>query len=302
MAALLSNVQDVCLELGLPVPSVVAASTDDQTKQILALMNRAGDILSTEADWQTLSAEYRFLTNYYTHTGNVTTNGTTITGLSSTTGLTTDFMVTGQGIMQDTFITSVGANSVTLNCPMTDTASGVTLTFGQAKYAMPSDYARIVNKTQYNRSNRWAIIGPKSPQEWQWLKSSYISTGPRMRFRIIGNKFTVWPMPASNVVFGFEYQSQNWVQDVSGNGKSKFTVDTDTALFPDRLLILGTKLKYFEIKGFDTTALNADYQNELSKYKSVEGGADTLSLAPQFQSILLSQNNLPDTGYGNVAG
>ena len=184
--------------------------------------------------------------------------------------------------------------------PATATATGQTFTFGQVQYAMPSDYARIVDKTQYNKSNRWSVIGPKDAQEWQWLKSSYITTGPRMRFRMIGGKFTIWPQPGSNLVLGFEYVSNAWVRSSAGVGKDKFSADDDTSIFPDALLVLGTKLKFYEIKGFDTTALNADYVREFNKYASTEAGSDTLSLAPKYANILLTQNNLPDTGLGNT--
>lgn len=300
MATLLSNVQDVCLELGLPSPNSVVGSSDTTTLQLLSLMNRIGDSLMTERDWQVLFAEHRFQTVYYQYTGDTTEGSTTISNLSSVTGLSTDFMVTGNGIQQDCFLTSVGVSSAVMNVPATATATGQTFTFGQAKYAMPSDFSRIVNKTQYNKSNRWSIIGPKGAQEWQWLKSSYITTGPRMRFRITNNKFTLWPAPASSLTLGFEYVSNGWVLAADGSSKSKFTLDTDTSLFPDRLLILGTKLKFFEIKGFDTTTLVADFVRELDKYKANEAAADTLSLAPKYANILLTQNNIPDTGYGNV--
>jgi hypothetical protein len=166
---------------------------------------------------------------------------------------------------------------------------------------MPSDYQRTVNKTQYNKTNRWSVIGPKSAQEWQWIKASYITTGPRMRYRIMGNEFVVWPAAyGANVVLGFEYQSNSWVVAPDGTDKTKATNDQDTFLFPDRLLVLGTKLKYFEIKGFDTTTLFSDYQRELSKFKAQDAGADTLSMAPRYPNILLTQNNLPDTGFGNT--
>jgi len=63
---------------------------------------------------------------------------------------------------------------------------------------------------------------------------------------------------------------------------------------------LGTKVKYFQIKGFDTSALQADFARELMKFKAQDAGADTLSLAPRYPNILLTQNNLPDTGFGNT--
>lgn len=300
MATLLQNIQDVCVELGLPSPNAVASSSDLQVLQLQGLLNRIGDNLSTERDWQVLASEYRFTTVYYTYTGNVTAGSTTITGLSSVAGLTSDFMISGTGIMQDTWVKTVGTTTLEMNIPSTATATGVTFTFGQAKYAMPSDYARSVDKTQYNKSNRWSIIGPKDAQEWQWLKASYVTTGPRMRYRIMGNKFTLWPMPASNLVMGFEYISNAWVVGADGTLKTRPTVDTDTFRFPDRLLIIGTKLKFFEIKGFDTTALLQEYVSELNKWKAAESGADTLSLAPRYPNLLLTQNNIPDTGYGNA--
>lgn len=300
MATVLQNLQDVCLELGLPSPSVGFTSTDDSVLQLLALMNRLGNILATDHDWQALASEYRFQTVFYQYTGDVTAGSTTISNLSSVAGLTTDFMASGTGIQQDSFLTSVGANSAVMSIPSTQTATGITITFGQAKYSMPSDFARMVNKTQYNKSNRWSVIGPKDAQEWQWLKASYVVTGPRMRFRIMGDKFTLWPMPASQLVMGWEYVSKNWAQSAGGTGKAKFTADDDVCIFPDQLMILGTKLKFFEIKGFDTTVLNADYLRELSKWKAAEAGADTLSLAPKYANILLTQSNLPDTGYGNT--
>lgn len=300
MATLLSNIQDVCLELGLPVPNAVATSNDDQTLQLLALMNRVGTMLTTEFDWQFLSKEHRFQTEYYQYTGNSTLDSNQLTGMSSIANLSSDFMVIGNGVMQDTYVTNASSTTVTMNIPATGNYTGQTYTFGRTNYIMPSDYQRMVDKTQYNKSNRWSVIGPKDAQEWQWLKASYVTTGPRMRFRIIGNKFVIWPMPSAKLVLGFEYQSNSWVNGSNGTAKQKLTADDDTALFPDNLMVLGTKLKFFEIKGWDTTNMVNDFVRELNKFKAQNSGADTLSIAPKYPDILLTQNNIPDTGYGNV--
>ena len=112
--------------------------------------------------------------------------------------------------------------------------------------------------------------------------------------------FTLWPMPTDVLVMGFEYVSNAWVVGADGTLKTSATNDSDTFRFPDRLLVLGTKLKLFEIKGFDTTALIQDYIRELDKWKAAESGADTLSLSPRYPNLLLTQNNIPDTGYGNA--
>ena len=300
MATFLENMQSVCAELGLPVPSVITGNTDDMVVQMTALMNRVGTTLTTENNWQALIKEYRFQTVYYEYTGNVALNALQLTGMSSITGLTLDFMVMGNGVMQDTFVTSASGSTVNININATGAYTGATYTFGQVNYAMPSDFQRMVNKTQYNKSNRWSVIGPKDAQEWQWLKASYVTTGPRMRFRIAGNKFVIWPMPTAQLILGFEYQSGSWAAASDGTPQQKLINDNDTSLFPDYLMILGTKLKYFQIKGFDTTDLKADYYRELSKFKAQDAGADTLSLAPKYPNILLTQNNLPDTGFGNT--
>jgi hypothetical protein len=93
--------------------------------------------------------------------------------------------------------------------------------------------------------------------------------------------------------------SKNWAYDTNGTAKSSFTVDTDTCVFPDRLMVLGLKLKYFETKGFDTTALNRDFTAQLSIAKAANKGSGTLSMAPRVATILIGPNQIPDSGYGS---
>jgi hypothetical protein len=75
-------------------------------------------------------------------------------------------------------------------------------------------------------------------------------------------------------------------------------MDTDTTVFDDRILVLYTKLKYFQIKSFDTTALQQDYQRYLSVAKAQDKGAPNLSFAPYPAKVLIGYANIPDTGYG----
>ena len=298
MSNLLTNIQNVCLELGLPMPNAVASSTDTTTLQMLALMNRVGIMLSTERDWNALAAEARFQTVFYTYTGTVTAGSNSITGLSSVVGLSTDFMASGAGIAADSMLTAVGSTSATMSEPAA-TSGTVSITFGQVRYAMPSDYARMVDKTQFNKSNRWPIFGPKDAQEWQLIKSSWLGVGsPFTRFRIMAGKFNISPMPTTVVTLGYEYISNAWALSAAGAGQTSLVADIDTSLFPGQVLILGTKLKFFEVKGFDTTALFNDFTRELEKYKGVEAASDTLSMAPPRFDQLITIANLPDTGFG----
>ena len=91
--------------------------------------------------------------------------------------------------------------------------------------------------------------------------------------------------------------SNAWAASAAGTAKTSFTVDTDTCIFPDRLMVLGMKKKYFQIKGFQPI-FDADYQMELDNAKSNDAGSLTLSMNPRPPSILLGQENIPDSGYG----
>lgn len=299
-STLLQLVQQASKEMALSSPSVVAASTSTDVIQLLALLNAVGSELTRQHQWQYLGKEHRFSTVFYQYTGNSTDGSTSLTGMSSITGLSASFMVSGVGIPQDTYVSSASGTTVVISNEADETATGSTFTFGQTKYTLPADYDRQVDRTHYDKSNRWEMLGPESAQQWQWLKGSYISTGPRIRYRILGNTFQVWPMPTTEERLGFEYLSTYWVTATGSASpdKASFTVDTDTCIFPDRLMISGLKLKYFELKGFDTTALYRDYIREADLAKAHDAGSPTLSFAPRMSSVLIGWENIPDSNYG----
>jgi hypothetical protein len=225
-------------------------------------------------------------------------NSVNVTTVESTTGLSNLYIVTGTGINQDTYVNTVtGANSLTLSQAATET--GVfTLYFSQATYPVPSDWDRQVDRTHYDKSKRWEMLGPETPKQWQWLKSSYISTGPRIRWRIMGQKFQIWPLTSTNEYLSFEYISSNWALSPSGVGQTQFTNDSDTCIYPDRLIVLALKKKYFEVKGFDTSAFQRDYDMQLNIAKANDQGSATLSLAPRTANVLIGWENIPDSNYG----
>lgn len=295
---LLQLVQAASGEMGLTVPASVAGNNAQDTVQMLALMNAVGGELQREYGWEFLNKEYRFTTQYLATTG--TLAGTAaVTGIPSTAGLDATYMVSGTGINQDTYVQSVDSGTqVTLTQPATVSGSQ-SLTFGKTKYALPADFDRIIDRTQYDKSKRWQMLGPETAQQWQFLKSSYISTGPRLRYRIMGGFFQIWPMISTAEYLGFEYYSTGWVNPGAASPAQTFTADTDTCAFPDRLMILGLKLKYFEAKGFDTTALYRDYTRHLDIAKAADHGAPTLSMAPRASNGLIGWDQIPDTGYGS---
>lgn len=299
MATMLQLVQQAMSEMGLTAPTYVANNASLDVVQTLALMNAVGYELQRQHQWQALCTEYQFTVAYLETTGDVTEGSAVVTNIPSTTGLSSAYLAAGTGINSNTGILTVdNSTQVTLNQVATASGTGVALTFGKTKYAMPSDFDRQIDRTHYDKSKKWEMLGPETPQQWEFLKSSYISTGPRIRYRIMGGFFQIWPLTSSSEILGFEYVSSKWARDNSGVAKSSLTVDTDTCVFPDRLMVLGTKLKYFETKGFDTAAFYRDYTRELDISKANDAGSATLSFAPRLADVLVNWNNIPDTGYG----
>ena len=292
-------VQQCTNELGIPTPATVAGNASQDVIQILALMNACGYELLRRFDWRELTKQHTFYTEATSTTGTWSTSSYTITGIPSTAGLSTSYQVQGTGIPNATYITAVtGTNAVTINYKPTQAAVDGQLIFQKVKYDLPADYNSTVNRTHWDKSKRWEMLGPESPQQWEWLLSGYISTGPRIRWRLLGPYFQIWPGMNAGELLGFEYRSNAWAENALGVAKNSLTADTDTCIYPDRVMVLGTKLKYFEAKGFDTTALYRDYLAELETAMGQDMAAANLSFAPRPGTVLIGYDNIPDSGYG----
>jgi hypothetical protein len=299
-ATMLQLMQQTSNELGLVAPTAVAGNTSQDVIQLLALMNAAGYELLKEYDWRALQKEYRFYTEYKNTTGTCVQDGYYITDIPDTTGLDTTYMITGSPFPQDTYVAEVvDAHTVRANQKCSSSQFTGSVLFSKTQYDLPSDYETIADRTQWDKSKHWEMLGPEDAQQWQWLKSGYISTGPRIRWRILGQYFQTWPPMNTSEYLGFEYRSNAWAESSSGTPKTSFTADSDTCLYDDRLMVLATKLKYFQIKNFDTTALTQDYQRYLSVIKANDKGSPNLSFAPQPSKVLIGYANIPDTGYGS---
>jgi hypothetical protein len=295
---MLELVQQVTNELGVATPTSVAGNTNQDVIQILALMNANGYEFLRRHAWRELTKQNAFYTQYITTTGTWTTAARTIT-MASTAGLDTTYQVQGTGINQNTYIVSVDSGTqVTVNQDFSASAAGATAYFQKIKYSLPSDYESLVPRTMWDRSKHWEMLGPEDAQQWEWLLSGYISTGPRIRWRLLGAYFQIWPGMSTAEYLGFEYRSKGWAAAADGTVKNSFTADTDTCIYPDRLIVNATKLKYFEAKGFDTTAMMRNYLTEMEAAKALDMSSANLSLAPRPGTVLIGYDNIPDSGYG----
>lgn len=177
----------------------------------------------------------------------------------------------------------------------------ITTVAGQGEYDMPADFKYFNDQTQWDRSNHWPLLGPKTGQEWQWIKGGLISQGPRLRYRLMGGKFLLWPIPGDPAsgtfvpwTLAMEYVSKNWVNADTANPSSMVTQDADVPIFDEWLLVKFLKLKFWETKGFDTTAYRDDMLNMFFSLTGKNMGAPTLTLSPRPASIYIGPNNVPD--------
>ena len=299
---MLQLVQQTSAELNLAVPTYVAGNPSQDVQQILALMNGAGYDLLKEYDWQALQVQYRFYTQSLTANATTVNGSTTLTFAAGTdlSNVTSQWQLSGYNIPQDTYV--VSANNTTKVVVMSQMASGSgvqSVVCAQTAYNLPDDFETMTDRTHWDKSKHWEMLGPEDAQQWQWLKSGYISTGPRVRWRILDNQFCIWPIMNTQEYLGWEYRSKGWARSAAGAVKNSFTVDSDTTVLDNRIMVLATKLKYFQIKSFDTTALQQDYQRYLSVAKANDKGAPNLSFSPQASRVLIGYANIPDTGYGS---
>lgn len=167
-------------------------------------------------------------------------------------------------------------------------------------YPLPQDFGRTVNQTQWSISDKRPMQGPDSPQVWSWNQYGIAAVGVYYRYRILNNKFAIFPIPSNGLEFVFYYISKNWVMDADDNTvmKDKVTKENDIPVFDRRLLVTGLKAKLWAQKGFDTTKIQDEFNYMLDVEKAQTQGARVIDLSGCGGHYYLDMENLPDTGYG----
>jgi hypothetical protein len=169
----------------------------------------------------------------------------------------------------------------------------------QEAYPMPADIDHLIPGTFWDRSFRWQLLGPLSPQEWQVLKSGISPTGPRRRFRIFGGMFEINPVPSDTNQLAYEYYSVNWCQSATAVGQNRWLADTDTYLLDDDTLVMGLIWRFRRAKGLDYDTERAEWDACVDRMLARQAGSRSLPLNLSSSGPhLLNQMNVPDTGYG----
>lgn len=314
--SLLQIINNVQGELGLPIATTVIGNSDLTTTQMFYLANRIVDELRRmhPQGWSAMMQEYDLVVTPPTiTTGNTTVNSPVITNIASGTGAFTAqyWAVSGNSLPQAARIKSVDSGSqVTLTMEATGTTTAGSLIFAQDTYPYPTDYDFTQNRTHWDRTNRWELLGPDSAQMDQWHRSGIVATGPRRHWRKIGplaNRWRIWPQPAeiaSPLQLVFEYLSINAIA-VNGSQTSfaqYFANDADTPLLDDQAITTGIKWKFWEIKGFNFANMKNEWLDYVNTLIGRDEGAATLNLVKRVNPIFVSPANVQDGFFPGPVG
>jgi hypothetical protein len=305
-------------ELGLPQSSsVIGNATDATAMQMLGFAQSEIEELAKakENGWTALTFEYNLVVSPPVETtGDVTENSAVITNIPDTSGISArSFYVQGPSIPQGARVLSVdSATQITMTMESTGTSVGGDLVFARDTYPEPDNFNFFISDTWWDRTNRWQLLGPSSPQEDQWHLSGIVATGPRRYFRQIGpysNNYRIWPPPAEIVEplqLVFEYIANTPIRENTTTGVNNFIQywadDANVPLLDDRAIIMGIKWRFWEQKGLNWLSKRKEYDDYVARLMSRDGGNTKLSLVNRPPAIYITPQNVQDGYFPGPSG
>lgn len=174
---------------------------------------------------------------------------------------------------------------------------------GTSAYDLPSDYARTLNQTHWNRTTDYPLVGPVGAQGWQYLQAVGVTSALGQWFRVFNDQVNIYPTPSGTATVAFEYVGRYWVKEDGQSSPNTETPDaaTDTLYFDRRLLVLGLKVRFLAAKKMERQDEVRDYEDALARAQGGDGASPALSLNrnPLGGVRLLDSRNVPDTGFGS---
>lgn len=174
-------------------------------------------------------------------------------------------------------------------------------------YDLPTDYDRFISATYWDNTNRWPLIGPVSPQDWQLIISGIIASGPRRRFRVYGTDpptFHINPDPGpsdTGAVIAYEYCTRHWCRAAGAEPYTTYDewqADTDLGLISEELMTLGLIWRWNSAKGLPYEEAYNKWEIMRDREIARDAGAPTLSLqARNIWPLLVGPANVQDGNY-----
>ena len=131
----------------------------------------------------------------------------------------------------------------------------------------PFGYQWAYFETFFDRTLQRPLYGPLDETEWQQIKA-LPNPGPFYKFRIRGDDLLLAPAPSAAPfsTIAFEYASSWAVKSAAGVPKASITDDSDTFVFPDRILRRGLAYYWNHRKGLPYQEDKDQYYNLLNNY------------------------------------
>jgi len=121
---------------------------------------------------------------------------------------------------------------------------------GTESYRLPDDFLQMCDQSGWNRTTRFPLGGPLSPQEWQYLKAAVVGVVFNVLIRMDGENMRLFPSNVSGHTIAYEYLSRDWVLQGgafpagpithSATTTGTFTIDGDIGDARDFKAVLGT--------------------------------------------------------------
>lgn len=182
-----------------------------------------------------------------------------------------------------------------------------TTTDGQEGYPLPDGFDSFVDRSAWDNTN-FREMANVTYQEWQMIKSSVVSARAGFRlFRLLDDsgvkKFSIDPTPsADGENLSYWYKSVNVVVGAGGvqGNQSEFKADNDTTIFPDRVMISGTKYRMLNRLGLSFLEELSEFEAALTAATAKDDGSPDIFIGETINDPLIGWDNIPDTGFGGV--
>lgn len=163
---------------------------------------------------------------------------------------------------------------------------------------LPEDFGRFVDQTQNNATARMPAQNPMLAREWQAIKTLTPGANTNLLWRVRGNELCFLNPTVSPQTLSFEYQSCAWVEDADDADLFKNIVNKngDIMLLDADLIVLGGRVRWLEINGFDSGVAMRDFQRLYDNRIGNDTGAPVLSMSGGMGAGLLGYHNIPVMG------
>lgn len=170
-------------------------------------------------------------------------------------------------------------------------------------YALPDDFAYMINQTGWDRTNDLPLGGPLTSQTWTYLQGrDLVNQTIYATFRLNGEQVEIFPDPPPvGVSLNFEYISRNWVRENATDlPRDRVENGSDYVLYDPILIVKFLKAKHLEAKGFDASSARLEFENMFGARAGRDAGARIMNAGQSNRGFPLIHpyRNTGDTGYG----